>query len=148
MNDLQLCRKTVHRQGLEHIADDVVLDRLFGVLKIIVAAQKGDVHRRANLTHLPRQLNAGDKGHTDIGQQQVRLQPLDQLQRVQPVAGAAHQVEAQRFPRDHRTDGLAQLVLVVGNKHRINVFICHKVPLFRFTGNCAARCTAFPPWRG
>ncbi len=62
--------------------------------------EKGNVHRRADLAHLPRQLDARDERHTDVGQQQVRLKPLDKLERVQPVAGIAHKVEAERLPGD------------------------------------------------
>ena len=85
------------------------------------------MHGGADLAHLPRQLNAGDERHTDVGQQQVGFQPLDQFQRVEAVAGIAYEVKAQRLPRDHRADGLAQLVLVVGHDDGVNVFISHRL---------------------
>ena len=46
-----------------------------------------------------------------ISVRQVRLPP-DKLERVQPVAGIAHKVEAERLP-GIIADGLAQLVLIV-----------------------------------
>ena len=57
-DDAQLRREALHREGLEHVADNIVLDGLLGVLEIVVAAQERDVHRRAHLAHLTRQLDA------------------------------------------------------------------------------------------
>ena len=54
---LQLCAQALHRQGLEHIADDVILYGLLGVLEVVMPAQEGDVRGRAHLAHLARQLN-------------------------------------------------------------------------------------------
>ena len=125
VDGLQLGGQAVHRQRLEHVADDVVLDGLLGILEIVEAAQKGNVHRRADLAHLPRQLDARDERHTDVGQQQVRLKPLDKLERIQPVAGIAHKVEAERLPGDHCADGLAQLVLIVSHDDGVDVFVSH-----------------------
>ena len=130
VDGFQLCRQAVHRQRLEHIADDVVLDGLLRVFEIVKSAQKCNVHGGANLAHLAGQLNARDKRHTDIGQQQVRFQPLNEFQRVQAVAGAADEVEAEGFPGDHGTDGLAQFVLIVGHDDGVDVFVSHTLFLF------------------
>ena len=118
-DDPQLLAQPLHGQGLEHIADDVVLDGLLGILKVVIAAEEGDIGGRPHLPHLPGQLDAGDKGHPDIGEQQVRLVLLHQLQCVQPVAGAPRQTEAQLLPRYHGAHRLSQLVLVVGDNHRV-----------------------------
>ncbi len=130
----QLGRQALDGQRLEHVADDVVLDGLLGVLKVVVAAQKRDVHGRADLPHLARQLNAGDERHADIGQKQVRFFLFHKLQRIQPVAGAAHQGKAELGPGHHPAHRLAQHVLVVGHHHGVDVFACpsHKrLPLPR-----------------
>ena len=115
----QLRAQALHGQGLEHVADDVVLYRLLGVLKVVVAAQEGYVRRGAHLAHLPGELDARDEGHSYVGEQQVRLQLFHELQRVQPVAGAAHELEAVLLPGDHGAHRLAQLVLVVGDYHGV-----------------------------
>ena len=88
-DDAQLSPQALQRQGLEHVADDVVLNGLLGIFKIIVAAEKGDVGGRAYLSHMAGQLNARDKRHADIGEQQIRLILLHQLEGIQSVAGAA-----------------------------------------------------------
>ena len=88
-DDAQLSPQALQGQGLEHVADDVVLNSLFGVLKVIIAAEKGDVGGRAYLSHMAGQLNARDKRHADIGEQQIRLILLHQLEGIQSVAGAA-----------------------------------------------------------
>ena len=111
--------QTLHGQRLEHIADDIVLNGLFGVLKIIISAQKGDIRGGPHLPHLPGQLYARDKGHPDIGQQQVWGVLFHQLKGVQSVAGAPHQAEAIVLPGDHGTHRFPQLVLVVGHDHGI-----------------------------
>ena len=129
VDDLQFGGKAVHGQRLEHVADDVVLDGLLGVLEIVKAAEKGDVHGGAYLPHLPGQLDARNKGHPDVGEQQVRLQLLHQLQCVQPVAGAARQMKAQRLPRDHGADSLPQFGLVIRHHHSVKGFIRHTVVL-------------------
>ena len=129
VDDFQFGGKAVHGQRLEHVADDVVLDGLLGVLEIVKAAEKGDVHGGAYLPHLPGQLDARNKGHPDVGEQQVRLQLLHQLQCVQPVAGASRQMKAQRLPRDHGADSLPQFGLVIRNHHSVKGFFRHTVVL-------------------
>ena len=136
MDDFQLGRNAVNGQRLEHIADDVVLDGLLGVLEIVKAAQKGNVHGGADLPHLPGQLDAGDERHTDVGQQQVGLQLFHQLQGVQPVAGAAHQAEPQLLPGHHGAYGLAQHVLVVGHNDGVNGFGSHVGSFLRGMAPC------------
>ena len=152
MDGLQLGGQTVHRQRLEHVADDVVLDGLLGILEIVEAAQKGNVHGRAYLAHLPGQLNARDEGHPNVGQQQIRLKPLDKLKRIQPVAGAAHQMEAQRLPWDHGADGLAQFVLIIGHNDGVDVFISHTLfplqPELNQTAHIFIQCGVLPPQLG
>ena len=115
----QLLSQALDGQGLEHVADDVVLDGLLGVSEVIVAAQEGDVGGRAHLPHLPGQLDARDKGHPDVGEQQIRLVFFHQLEGVQPIAGTARQTEAQLLPWNHGADCLPQLVLVVRDNHRV-----------------------------
>ena len=113
----QLLPQSLYRQRLEHVADDVVLNRLFRVFKVVIAAEKGNVRCGTHLPHLPGQLNARDKRHSDIGEQQIRLVLFHQLEGIQPVAGAAHQAESQLPPGDHGTHRLPQLVLVVRSHH-------------------------------
>ena len=115
----QLRPQSLHGQGLEHIADDVVLDGLLGIFKVVIAAEEGDVGGRAHLPHLPGQLDARDEGHPDVGEQQIGLVLLHQLQGVQAVAGAPGQTEAQLLPGDHGAHRLPELILVVGHDHRV-----------------------------
>ena len=126
VNVLELRRQAVHGEGFEHIADDIVLDGLFGILKIIIAAQKRDVHGGADFPHLAGQLDARNKGHTDIGEQQVRFQAFHQFQRVQTVAGPPHKMKSQRFPGNHLADGIQQFLLVIRHNHSINGTFRHE----------------------
>ena len=133
-NGLQLFPKPLDRQRLEHIADDVIPYGLLGILEVVVAAEESDMGGGPHLPHLPGQLNAGDEGHTDIGEQQIRPVLLHQLEGVQAVAGASHQPKAQLLPGNHGTDRLPELVLVVGHDHRIGRSGLHGVTSFRRYG--------------
>ena len=124
---MQLLPKPFYRQGLEHIADDIILDGLLGVFKVVVAAEERDVGGGPHLPHLPGQLNPGDKGHPDVREQQVRLPLLHQLEGIQTVAGAAHQQEAELLPGDHAAHRLPKLVLVVGDYHSIQGVLGHRI---------------------
>ena len=74
-DDAQFIPEPAYRQRLKHVAYDIVLDGLLGVLEVVVAAEEGYVGHGPHLPHLPGQLNTGDEGYPDIGQQQVRLRP-------------------------------------------------------------------------
>ena len=92
------------------------------------------MHGGADLADLAGQLNAGDKGHADVGEQQVGFQLLDKFEGVQAVAGTAHQVETEGFPGNHCADGFPQLVLVIGDDDGVEVLFCHRMApsLFSF----------------
>ena len=104
---LQLLAQSFHGQGFEHIADNVILDCLLGVFKIVIAAEKRNVRGRADLAHLPGKLNTRDERHPNIGEQQVGLAFLHHLQGIQPVAGAAHQSETVVLPGNHGAYGFS-----------------------------------------
>ena len=109
----QLRAQALHGQGLEHVAYDVVLYRLFCVFKVVVAAQEGYVRGRAHLAHLSCQLYTRDKGHTYVRKQQVRLQLLHELEGIEPVAGTAHKAETVFLPGYHGAHRFPEFVLVV-----------------------------------
>ena len=121
----QLRPQPLHGQGLEHVADDIVLDGLLGVLKIVIAAEKGNIGGRPNLPHLPGKLYSGDEGHPDVGQQQVRPVLLHQLEGIQPIAGASQQTKPMILPGDHGAYRLPELVLIVGDNHGVQRLCCH-----------------------
>ena len=134
----QLCAQAFQGQRLEHIADDVILDGLLGVLKVVVAAEKGDVGGGADLTHLPRQFDARDKGHADVGQQQVGFVLFYQLEGVQTVAGISHQAKPVVFPGNHGTYGFPKFILVIGDDHSVECGHFHRSFLLWGNGKSAA----------
>ena len=91
------------------------------------------MHGGTDLADLAGQLDAGDKGHADVGQQQVRFELLDKLKRIKAVAGAAHEMKAEGFPRDHCADGFPQFVLVVCYDNGVEVLFCHRLAPSFFT---------------
>ena len=141
----QLGGNAVDGQRFEHIADDVVLDGLLGVLKVVVPAQERDVHGGAHFAHLTGKFDAGDEGHPDVGQQQIRLQLFHKLQRVQTVAGAAHQGKPQLLPGHHGAQGIPQHVLVIGHHNGINGLGSHTeaTPLAKPVARPAAKLLFF-----
>ena len=134
----QLRAQAFQGQRLEHIADDVILDGLLGVLKVVVAAEKGDVGGGADLTHLPRQFDARDKGHADVGQQQVGFVLFYQLEGIQTVAGISHQTKPVVFPGNHGTYGFPKFILVIGDDHSVECGHFHRSFLLWGNGKSAA----------
>jgi hypothetical protein len=122
----QLGGQALQCQRFEHIADDVVLNGLFGVFKIVVAAEKGDIGGRTNFPHLPCQLDAGDKGHADIRKQEIGLVFFHQLEGVQTVAGVSYQAKPVVLPGNHGAYGFPKFILVVGDDHSVECGHFHR----------------------
>ena len=78
-NAAQLLRQLRHADGLEQIGHDLVFNALLGVFKIVIAAEKGNLDERLCLACLPRQRCAGDEGHANVREQEIRLHLLDEL---------------------------------------------------------------------
>ena len=121
----QLFPQSFHGQGLEHVADNVILNGLLGIFKIIVTAEECDIGGRPNLTHLPGQFDPGDKGHANIRQQQIRLVLFHQLKGVQSIAGAPHQAKSKILPGDHGAHRFSQFVLVIRHNYGIRCLHSH-----------------------
>ena len=98
LNLNQILRQISHGNGFQHIADNIVLDRLLGVGKIVETAQKRNLRGRADFPHLSGQLHAGNKRHPDIGKQQIRLLLADHLKGLHPVLRLAHYLKSYLLP--------------------------------------------------
>jgi hypothetical protein len=121
----QRLRQLPHADGLEQIADDIILNGFLGIGKVIIAAQEGDLRQRPQLAHLLGQTHAADIGHADVRQQQIRLQLLDELQGIKAVSGAPDEAEADLLPRDHAAHRLAELRLVIRHDHGQQFLLLH-----------------------
>ena len=109
------------------------MNGLFGVLEVVIATEKGDVGGGANLPDVAGKLYAGDKGHPDIGQQQVGFVLFYHLESVQSVAGTAQQFEAVFLPGDHSTNRFAQFILIISDDQCIECFCGHGMPILSET---------------
>lgn len=98
---------------LEQVADDVVADCLLRIAEVVIAAEKDNLRRRADLAHTACQLDTGHQRHPDIGDEQIRLVLLDGLQRLHAVFGVGHDAKAEPLPVDPLQDRLPQLDLIV-----------------------------------
>ncbi len=85
----------------------------------IVGGDEDDVRPAAGCEQTPRDLEAGQAGHLDVEEHDVRLQPLDRRQRFDAVAGLPDDVDAAEL-----TEQIAQLVpreLFVVHQHRAQI---------------------------
>ena len=99
--------------GLEQIADDIVVDGFLRVAEVVIAAEENNLRRGADLAHPPRQLQPGHQRHADVGDEQIRLVLLHRLQRFHAVFGVCHDGKAKPRPVNPRKDCLPQLDLVI-----------------------------------
>ena len=89
------------------------------------------MQQRLDGLRLSGESRPGNKRHPDIRQQEIRLKRFHQLQRVQPVPGASHKAEAQRFPVDQLADGAQQLRLIVRHQNGQHLMLFHAQPSIR-----------------
>ena len=118
-----------HADRFQQIRNDTVFDRALCVFEIIITGQKYDRNERLQLPDTLCQFCSGDKGHLNIGQQQIRLQLFNQLQSIQAVSGTSDQAKADLLPANHAADRFPQFLLIVGNYNSI-ILLGHADPLF------------------
>ena len=109
----------VGRNGLEQIADDVVIDRGARVFEAVVAAENDDLRCRTHFAHAPGKLKSGDHRHPDVGQNQVWLQLVNQIQRFHTVFRFPHNLKACLAPAHPFDDRLPQFLFIIHNQNGI-----------------------------
>ena len=88
---------------------------------LIVGGHEDDVRRRAAVEQPPRHLESGQPGHLHVEEDEVGLQPLDRVERLDAVAGLADHLDAPDLPEQ-----VSQLVagqLLVVDEHRAQVHL-------------------------
>lgn len=104
-------------QRLQQILIHVQGDGLTGILKVTVAAGDNDFGFRQLTADDPAERQAVHKGHTDIGDQDIRLHPAQHGKRHFAVRCVTHKLKAVFFPGDHIPKPLTDNAFILSNKH-------------------------------
>ena len=115
--------QVVQLAGLYAITRHPQLHRPLGVLEIRVTGKDRDLHGREFAAQRGDQGQPIHAGHADVGDQHVRFQGADKLQRPLAVAGSRHHPAVVFFPGQYFGQALYDHVLVVHDHRTV-----HRLP--------------------
>ena len=97
----------------EDIFRNAVANRPSGVLKVIPSGKEDDFNVHQRIVQNPRKLQAVQKRHLDVTDEQIRMQLLHIFQRFLSVARRGRNGKSQLFPRDASQHTMQDLRLIV-----------------------------------
>ncbi|MPM33280.1 hypothetical protein SDC9_79850 [bioreactor metagenome] len=116
---LEQIAQVLDRNRFEYIFTDIVTHRLLCIGEFVIPTEDDQCRRRMGDADLLDEFDSIEVGHPDIGDYDIGMQLLDQLQSLDAVSGLAHHTEIVAFPWGAAANPLSYCCLIVNQKNRI-----------------------------
>ena len=110
----------IHLGGLEEKAAYPEADGLLGIGKVTVAGEHGDQHIRELAAKAGQHGEPVNAGHTDIGEEDIRVHPSDQFRSTLRIIGSAGDQAVIVLPADDFSQTLDNERLIINQDNSVH----------------------------